>query len=269
MPKTERVTPTVAELMSIATEAVDRAAHMIRASAPGRVTMKGDRDPATEVDFAVEREVRDFLARRAPDVSFLGEENGQSGSSGAGLMWALDPIDGTVNFIHGLPLCGVSLGLLGRSVPQLGVIDFPFLDLRYSAVLGGGAFRGDRQLSVANTRDLSDAVVAIGDYATGNEAELKNLDRIRLTQKLARTVQRIRMFGSAAIDLAWVAEGLIDASVMLANKPWDVAAGVVIAREAGAVVTDRHGREHGLNSESVVAASPAISEQLAMLIDEI
>ena len=269
MPKTGHVPPTHAELLPIATEAVDRAAHMVRERPAGQVTMKSDRDPATEVDYAVEREIRDFLAARAPDVDFLGEEEGQFGSSASGFTWALDPVDGTVNFIHDIPLCGVSLGLVHDAHPVLGVIDLPFLNLRYSAMLGGGAYRGTERIHVSDARRLSEAVIAIGDYATGEGADLKNAERIRITQRLASSVERVRMFGSAAVDLAWVAEGRIAGSVMLANKPWDVTAGVLLAREAGAEVIDRHGRRHRLGSESTVAVTPALRDDLVTLLDDL
>ncbi|WP_344422216.1 inositol monophosphatase family protein [Pseudonocardia ailaonensis] len=261
--------PTLAELLPIATEAVDRAARMIRERAPGRVVMKGDRDPATEVDYAVEDEVRRYLRAMAPDVAFLGEEGGHSGRSDAEFTWALDPIDGTVNFMHGLPLCAVSLALISGSRPVLGVVDVPFLDLHYSAVAGGGAFRGSQQVSPAPLQSLGSAVVAVGDYAVGVGSVEKNADRIRITQRLAENVERVRMFGSAAIDLVWVAEGRIGASVMLSNNPWDTAAGVLIARESGANVVDRHGRPHGLHSESVVAVAPGIMAALLPLLDDL
>ncbi len=262
------VVPTLAELLPIAIEAVDRASRMIRDQPPGVVTTKGDRDPATEVDYAVERAVREFLGDHAPEVGFLGEEDGRFGDQTSGFMWALDPVDGTVNFIHGIPLCGVSLGLVHNENPVLGVIDLPFLGRRYSAVLGGGAFRGETRLHVSGVDRLLDAVVALGDYAVGDDAHRENLDRFRITEHLAAQVQRIRMFGSAAIDLAWVAEGHVDASVMLANKPWDTVAGVILAREAGAVVLDRYGRPHTLHSESTVAVVPALHEDLIRLLDE-
>lgn len=248
--------------MPIAAEAVDRASRMIRSQSHGHVTMKDDRDPASEVDYAVEREIRDFLIGRAPTVGFLGEEYGKSGDSGSEMYWALDPVDGTMNFIHGIPLCGVSLGLVIRDVPVLGVIDLPFLRYRYSAVLGEGAYRGETRLHVKGVDRLSEAVVALGDYAVGDGSEGKNVDRLRITQVLAGAVGRVRMFGSAAVDLAWVAEGRITASVMLANKPWDTVAGVLLAREAGAEVVDRLGRPHTLQSDSTVAVAPQVKAEL-------
>lgn len=257
--------PTVSELLPIAVEAVDRASTMLRQRSPGQITIKGDRDPATEVDYAIEREVRAFLLDVAPDVGFLGEEDGQFGNSDAGFMWALDPIDGTVNFIQGVPLCGVSLGLVYSERPVLGVIDLPFLNCRYSALDGAGAYRGTERIYARGER-LTDCIVAIGDYAVGDGSEAKNAERLRITSALAGAVQRVRMFGSAAVDLAWVAEGRVGASVMLANKPWDTVAGVLLAREAGADVVDRHGRPHDLQSESTVAVAPRLRDELVRIL---
>ncbi|MBW0116501.1 inositol monophosphatase family protein [Pseudonocardia abyssalis] len=257
--------PTVSELLPIAVEAVDRATLMVRERQPGKVTIKGDRDPATEVDYAIERELRAFLLDVAPDVGFLGEEDGRFGDSESGFMWALDPIDGTVNFMQGVPLYGVSLGLVHQERPVLGVIDLPFLGIRYSALRGGGAFRGDTPIRARGER-LAESIVAIGDYAVGNGATLKNAERLDITGRLAAVAQRVRMFGSAAVDLAWVAEGRIGASVMLANKPWDTVAGVLLAREAGAEVLDRHGEPHTLRSDSTVAVAPALRADLMRIL---
>ncbi len=267
MPDTGSV-PALSNLLPIAVEAVDRASTVLRERAPGQVTIKGDRDPATEVDYAIERDVRAFLLERAPEVGFLGEEDGRFGASDSGFMWALDPVDGTVNFIHGVPLCGVSLGLVHRETPVLGVIELPFLGCRYSAVLGGGAFRGTDRIQVQSHHELQDAVVAIGDYAVGEDSAAENARRLRLTEHLAAAVQRVRMFGSAATDLAWVADGRITACVMLSNKPWDTVAGVLIAREAGADVIDRHGRPHTLHSDSTVAVAPRLRNALVDLLGD-
>jgi myo-inositol-1(or 4)-monophosphatase len=257
----------LAELARIATEAVNIAGEMLRTRDPGDVIMKGDRDPATEVDYAIEHAVRDFLLAEIPDIPFLGEEDGQVGSSESGLVWALDPIDGTVNFIHGIPLCGVSLGLIDGSQPAVGIVDLPFLNMRYRAVRGAGAFRGERRLEVARIASIDHAVVCLGDYAVGEDSEVKNAQRFSITRSLVAKVERVRMLGSAATDLAWMAEGTVTASVMLSNKPWDTMAGVLIAREAGAVVTDIDGAPHTTSSDSTIAAPPQLIEKLLRVVN--
>lgn len=254
-------------LLPIAERAVSIASEIIRTKAPGAITAKGDRDMATEVDYAVEHAVREFLSRETPEIGFLGEEEGVS-HLGDGLMWALDPVDGTANFLHGIPLCGVSLGLVNKDTPTLGVIDLPFLNLRYSAAEGAGAVANGSAIRVSDARELQTAIVAIGDYAVGENADERNRPRFALTKELAARVQRIRMFGSAAIDLAWVADGRIDGNVMLSNNPWDTAAGTLIAREAGAVVVDFDGSAHTIHSSATIAASPTIIADLVETITE-
>jgi myo-inositol-1(or 4)-monophosphatase len=257
-----------ADLLPIAHQAVDLARDIMRTMQPGALTAKGDRDMASEVDYAIEERVRAFLAEQTPDIGFLGEENGTTGVTN-GLMWALDPVDGTVNFVHGSPLCAISLGLITGNRTVLGVIDLPFLGTRYSAAEGNGAHANGKAISASTTQRISEAVVAIGDYAVGEGSEEKNRDRFDLTRRLASKMQRIRMHGSAAIDLVWLAEGKIDAVVMLANKPWDTAAGVIIAREAGAVVTDRDGSLHSIESSATVAANAELLPDFLDLIHDL
>lgn len=257
-----------ASLLPVALHAADIAGDLIRTRAPGLVTAKGDRDMASEVDYAVERAVRDYLRERTPDIAVLGEEEGVTGGGGD-LMWAIDPVDGTVNFVRGNPLCGFSLGLIERGRAVAGVIDLPFLGTRYHAAQGAGAFAGDRRVRAAGTTDLQDAIVSIGDYAVGAGAEAVNRFRIALTETLAARVQRVRMVGSAAIDLAWVADGKLDACVILSNQPWDTSAGVAIAREAGATVTDQDGTAHTAGSSATIATSPALSDAVLTLLHQV
>jgi myo-inositol-1(or 4)-monophosphatase len=220
---------------------------------------------ASEVDYAIERDLREFLADKTPAIGFMGEEEGPSGPAG-GLAWALDPVDGTVNFIHGSPLCGISLALLDDSRPVLGVIDLPFLRMRFTAVESHGAHQDGRPIRASGTTSLSEAVVAIGDYAVGDGAADKNRERLAITHRLAATVQRVRMHGSAAIDLAWLAAGRVDAVVMLSNRAWNVAAGVIIAREAGAIVSDRDGTPHNARSRATIGTTPGILDEVFQVI---
>ncbi|WP_030926125.1 inositol monophosphatase family protein [Streptosporangium amethystogenes] len=255
-------------LLPIAEQAVTIAGEIVKTRLPGTITAKGDRDMATEVDYAVEHAVRDFLSRETPEIGFVGEEEGATAAAESGLKWILDPVDRTANFLRGIPLCGVSLGLVDKDMPTLGVIDLPFLGSRYSAAEGHGAQANGQEIHTSDTGDLHSAVVAIGDYAVGSDAQTKNRLRLALTHELAARVQRVRMFGAASIDLAWVAEGKIDALIMLSNKPWDTAAGALIAREAKATVVDLDGSPHTMNSAATIAASPKILADLIELITE-
>ncbi|MBF6203568.1 inositol monophosphatase [Streptomyces gardneri] len=255
------------ELLAVARSAVDRGAALLRTADRGSIRAKSDRDYVTDLDHRIQDHIRRYLADTTPTFSFLGEELDDMSVPNSGQpMWVLDPIDGTSNFIHKLPLCAVSLALVRDREPVIGVVGAPFLGLEYYAAAGQGAFCNDKPINASNTETLSGAIVSIGDYAVGPEAELKNKRRIALTAALAATVERVRMFGSAALDLVWVAEGRTDACVMLSNKPWDTAAGVLIAREAGAIVLDSASRQHSLDSPDTIAASPAVADQLMSLI---
>jgi myo-inositol-1(or 4)-monophosphatase len=258
-------------LLDIALDAAAIARKLIQDGTPGVLTPKGDRDMATELDFQVERTLRDFLRERTPDLGFLGEEEGAAGVvDGADRpTWVLDPIDGTVNLTHGIPLVGVSLALVDGDQPTLGVIDLPFQDARYWATDGQGAYVDGTRIEVSRTKRLDQAIVALGDFSVSADAEAKNHVRIALLKQLASNAQRVRMLGSAAIDLAWVAHGRLDASITLVNNPWDMAAGVAIAREAGAEVTDRDGTRYTLASTATVAGPPTILSLILEAIREV
>ena len=256
---------TTATLVQIAHEAIDAASELARTHPPGVLTPKGDRDYASEVDFTIERTVRAFLRSRTPSIVFVSEEENAKPDDVAE-WWTLDPIDGTVNFAHSLPLCGISLALIRDTRPVLGVIDLPFLGARYWAAQAEGAYRDQSELRVRDVNHLDDAVLAIGDYAVGPGADQKNRARLNLTQLLAARALRVRMLGSAAVDLAWLAEGKVDASMTLSNRPWDVAAGVILAREAGAAVVDQDGSTHTTDSAATIAASPGIRDELLAIL---
>lgn len=255
------MTSNTADLVPIALQAAKQATERIRGQAPGHITFKGDRDMATEVDYAIEEEVREFLSAETPEIGFLGEENGGA-SATRGTTWVLDPVDGTANFTHGLPLYAVSLALVHNGKSILGAVFLPRLDQQYWAANGAGAWCNGRRLTASTTTRPQEAIVSVGDYAVGAGADDKNMLRFAITQHLARRVQRIRMIGAAAIDLAWVASGNLDACILLSNKPWDTAAGSIIAREAGATVLDIHGDQHTMHSRSVLAAAPTLATAL-------
>lgn len=257
------------DLRTIADQAVGLGYDIIKNTTPAEIRLKGDRDVVTDVDITVEKEVREFLARMTPHIAFLGEEETSTASlDGDQDVWTLDPVDGTSNFAHGLPLCAVSLALVRRGEPVVAAIIAPFLNLRYVAAKGHGAFGNGVQLQVGSAKELSESIVSIGDYAVGDHAAVKNQRRLRLTTLLAERVERIRMFGSAALDLAWVAEGRTDGTVILANKPWDTAAGVLIAREAGALVVDGFGKMHTYSSHETICANPQLIETLIRLVQK-
>ncbi|MET8761039.1 inositol monophosphatase family protein [Lentzea sp. NPDC004782] len=254
-------------LADVAKNAVRIGHELIKTTRPHTVTEKTDRDTYTEVDVRIEREIRAYLAEATPDISFVGEEEGPSDAAAdSAYVWGLDPIDGTSNFVHGVPLSAVSLALVQGDRTVVAAISLPYLELHYSAVLGNGAFVNGKRLETSKTTELSKSIVAIGDYALGEGSAEKNSQRIALTAALAERVERVRMFGSAAHDFVWLAEGRIDGAIVLSNKELDLAAGILIAREAGAVVMDSSGAQHTRASKHTVAAAPGIADELLSLV---
>lgn len=254
------------ELLRIANGALDLASEIFRSHRPTTITTKADRDFASDLDFTIERAVRDHLSLYSPDVGFLGEEEGARGIVDGRPYWVLDPVDGTSNFVHGIPLCAIALGLVHDKLPRLGVVDLPFLNCRYTAIEGGGAHLNGDPIHASATTNLGNAMVGFGDYAVGMDASRKNDQRIILTRVLAERAERVRMIGAAAIDLVWTAQGNLDGAIILSNKPWDTAAGTIIAREAGAVVTDIDGTPHTIDSQATICAAPGIADQIVGLV---
>src|SRR5262249_24196713 len=148
------------------------AVRLLRASGPGQVTAKADRDMVSELDLSIERQVREHLQQVTPGIGFLGEEEGQHGP--ADHSWVLDPIDGTANFLRGLPLCGISLALVRDDRRALCIIALPFLNSTYWAAERRGAWHNQVRITSAATATLNQAVIAIGDYAFGSDAPARN-----------------------------------------------------------------------------------------------
>ncbi|GAB3562713.1 inositol monophosphatase family protein [Amycolatopsis endophytica] len=246
-------------LLPVAREAVALGRRIVTSRAPRSVTEKAERDLVTDIDLAVEEAVRGFLARETPDIGVVGEEHG--GERGE-LWWVLDPVDGTANFARGIPLTGISLALVAGPSAVVAAIDLPFLDAVYTAVEGYGAYSGETRIGVSGVRDLGRAMVSVGDFAVGEGAGSKNRLRLSLLAALGSRAERVRMIGSAAADLAWVADGRLDATVNLSNLPWDTMAGVLLVREAGGLVLDTDGSDHTVESANTVALSPGLRDVL-------
>jgi len=256
----------IASLLGSAMEAVQQAGQIVAAGDPGKVTDKGDRDLSTEMDLASEHAVRELLEARTPDIPLLGEEEGGPDPS-TGLCWVLDPIDGTVNYLHHLPTFAIALSLIEAGETVLAAAHMPATQSTYTASIGCGAWVDGKRLAASKTSNLTDALVSVDQFTfVDDEPEQVNALRLQLIEHLTPVVHRIRINGSSVVDLAWTAEGKLDACIMLANKPWDTSAGALLAREAGAVVMDLEGRPHHLGSTMTVAAAPDIAEHLAEVL---
>ena len=254
----------LAKLLKVAEAAVDRGRVITDSRGPGALTSKGDRDMASEVDFAVEREVRAFLERETPEIGVLGEEEGGATD---GTRWVLDPVDGTVNFIHGVPLWAISLGLIHEGRAVAGVIDHPALGTRYAAAEGLGATCNDKPIRGSECSDLTDALVAVGDYAVGPDAEAQNAERFALTQRLYPRVQRLRMIGTAATALTWTANGYFDAHDHVLQQALGHHGRRQPSAERRALpVLDLDGSDHTPDSRGTFAVAAGIADPLLELV---
>lgn len=252
------------EFLGTAEQAVANAVEVIRRGL-GRersISGKGDRDFATDLDFAVEDAVREFLAAETPDIPVLGEERGRTGNSESHYEWVLDPIDGTVNFAHGAPYHAVSLALTRNGISVVGVVEAPTGEERFTAARGHGAALNKHPLALRGPSELSEAVVAFGDFGIRADAERRNAQRLELFRRLVPKIQRVRILGAAALDVCWVAAGRVDAAYHSFINPWDVAAGVVIAREAGALATDLDGVDYDTSANSILVGNPDLHRAL-------
>ncbi len=252
-----------------AEQAVDIGAELVRRgrSHYGAMIAKGDRDYATAVDVEIERLIREALREADPGISFLGEEEGLTPAE-ADAIWVLDPIDGTINFSKASPLCGISLGLIEAGQPTLGIVDLPLLGERYLAREGLGAFMNGKRINVSETDGLSNAMIGFADFAVGWKSATENALHLEIMRLLALETLRIRVHGSASLDLAWLAAGHLNATLMLSNLPWDVSAGALLVREAGGEVYDLDGSPYSVGSTFTIASAPELKPQLLALVQE-
>lgn len=211
-------------------------------------------DLVTKADRAVEAELLDQLARLVPEAGFLAEESASTGN-GQGLTWVVDPIDGTTNFVHGFPFVAISVALWDNGAPLLGVVYNPILNEYFCASTGEGSTLNNHPLTCGDKSDLSQALVA-----TGFPYDFKCNPRNNLQPfaALHAQVRGIRRAGSAALDLCYVARGVFDAYWEYHLKPWDAAAGVIIAMEAGATVTAPDGSPWQFFAPGVLASRPGL-----------
>lgn len=219
---------------------------------------KGNRDFALEVDQAIETKVKSLLIEQDATIPILGEEfswEQNEEKEDIELFWVVDPIDGTVNYSRQLPLFGISIALIYQNKPIISGISFPLLNERYIAVQGGGAFLNGGRINVSRTSNIANSIIGFGDFAVGSKSLEKNELRYKVIKFYADKALRIRMLGTAALQLAWLASGRIDISLTLSNNAWDVQAGVLLVREAGGEVFDYDGSSHDISSKYTLASN--------------
>jgi len=224
-----------------------------------QVSMKGPGDFVSQADRRAEEIIHTELSRSRPDYSFLMEESGEVAGSDAQHRFIVDPLDGTTNFLHGIPIFSISIGLERQGQLVAGVIYNPAMDELYTAERGGGAFMNDRRLRVAGRRKLSDSVIGTGVPHLGRSDHGQFLIELR---HVMGEVAGIRRMGSAALDLAYVAAGRFDGFWESGLQPWDMAAGILMIREAGGFVSDTSGGQDMFGTGTVLAGNELIQKAL-------
>jgi myo-inositol-1(or 4)-monophosphatase len=256
----------LAELLGLAVDLAHRAGTIVRDGRDGNFAVQAKSsptDPVTEVDRASERFLVQQLHARRPEDAVLGEEGARREGS-TGIRWLLDPIDGTVNFLYGVPQYAVSVAAERDGETLVGCVHNPMSGETFMAVRGAGAWLGSRRLTgTGQATSLAGAVLGTGFSYDAS----RRVAQGRVLVGVLPRVANLRRLGAASLDLCFVAAGRLDAYYEQALAPWDMAAGVLVAREAGAVVTGLRGRPP--DQRIAVAASPAVADELVTLLEEL
>jgi myo-inositol-1(or 4)-monophosphatase len=253
--------------LTTAVEAVVRAGdlQMARFGQDIRVDKKGTIDLVTEVDVAVERMFRQLIAERFPDHQILAEEFGGAAAAPDGPCWVFDPIDGTSNYAHGLPIFCASLALEIDGVAQLAAVYDPNRRELFTAERGGGAFLNGRPLHVSVADRLVDAMLVTGfPYDVHTRVD----EIVGLFAAFVGQARAVRRLGSAALDLCWVAAGRMDGFWESDLKPWDIAGGALVVEEAGGRVTTMSGAPFASRAGNVLASNGHLHDAMQQVIEQ-
>jgi len=254
-------------LLNIAVDAARRAGKIITQHYEqldsSKVSEKGLRDLVTTVDKAAERKIIETIQKAYPDHSILAEESGEH--PGNEFTWIIDPLDGTMNYVHGFPQFAVSIGLKIKDHIDHAVIYDPLSQDLYTASRGDGAQLNNRRIRVSQQDNLRNSL--IGCYSDYYTKELKKV-HLNVTNKISDKGADTRKNGSAALNLAYVASGRLDGFWESGLKAWDRAAGILLVREAGGFVTDYDGENGCFSKENIIAGTRRIHEELLKTIQE-
>lgn len=228
-----------------------------------QVSKKGPGDFVSAADHRVEKILVQELKKARPDYGFLLEEGGVIEGSDPTVQWVIDPLDGTTNFLHSIPHFAISIGIVKDGEPYAGVIYQPLTDEMFWAEKGKGCFVNERRLRVSARRKMDESVFATGIPHQGRPEHGRSLKQLKLVMENSSGIRR---FGAASLDLAYVAAGRCDGYWEIGLKPWDIAAGIIMVREAGGYVSDLDGSNNMLESGNILAANDALHVPLGTLL---
>lgn len=253
-------------MLNIAVRAARSAGELILRSSDSlsrlSVDQKGKNDYASEVDRMAEREIISIIKAAYPEHAILAEESGKH--KGNDFVWIIDPLDGTTNFLHGFPQYSVSIALKYKGKLEVGVVYDPLRDELFTAKRGGGAMLNSRRLRVTNQNSLKGALIGTGfPFKTDRDLDAY----LGMFRALTTECAGIRRAGSAALDLAYVAAGRMDGYWEIGVMEWDMAAGILLIKEAGGVVTDFSFNDNYLESGNVIVGSPKMHQLMYQLIE--
>jgi myo-inositol-1(or 4)-monophosphatase len=228
------------------------------------VSEKGHNDFVTEIDGAAETAIMQVISEAHPTHSFLTEESGQIDHANTDAVWIIDPLDGTTNFIHGLPNYVVSIGFRFKGIMEYGVIYHPLTQDLFVAARGQGAQLNGKRIRVSTQTKLDGALISVGlprpiEYLPAYLA---------LNQAFHGQIAGIRRSGATALDLAYVAAGMLDFFWNIDSKIWDIAAGVLLVKEAGGIITDHRGGEEYWDHGNIIAGAPKLIKPALQLIHQ-
>jgi len=230
-----------------------------------QVSLKGPANFVSSADRRAEETLYQELSKARPGYGFLGEEGGAREGADKSHRWIVDPLDGTSNFLHGIPQFAIAIALEREGVVVAGLVYNPATDDMFIAERGKGAFMNEQRIRVAGRKRLADALIACGLPHRGRgDLALAG----RETAAMQEQVAGLRRFGAAALDLAWVAAGRLDGYWERDLKPWDMAAGLILVREAGGFVSDCDGGDAMLAKGHIVAGNEAIQKELLRVLKE-
>ncbi len=246
-------------MLNIALRAARKAGELIARATDQLDTLdvkeKSANDFVTEIDEAAEKEVIYHISKAHPDHSFLGEEGGLQGNADSDYQWVIDPVDGTTNFIRGIPHFAVSIACLYKGQLEHAVILDPIRREEFTASRGKGAQLNGRRMRVSSRKSLDGALIGTGiPFKSRSEAHIPAY--AQSLEAVAKQTAGIRRAGAASLDLAYVAAGRLDAFWEIGLSQWDIAAGVLLIRETGGMVADFNGGNNYMNSGNIVAGNP-------------